>query len=67
MENQESRKIGWTFLEFFYNFLQISKVLLKKKREKLKQCSAEFNPGGPTMGESVPALAILHKEPCLSG
>jgi hypothetical protein len=26
MENKESRKIGLTFLPFFYNFLQISKV-----------------------------------------
>jgi hypothetical protein len=48
MENQESRKIGWTFLGFFYNFLQISKVLLKKKREKLKQCWADSSPGGPS-------------------
>jgi hypothetical protein len=63
MENQESRKIGWTFLEFFYNFLQISKVLMKKKREKLKQCWAEFNPGGPTMGESAPARQFCIKSP----
>jgi hypothetical protein len=26
MENKESRKIGLTFLGFFYNFLQISKA-----------------------------------------
>jgi hypothetical protein len=33
MENKEARKIGLTFLSFLYNFLQISKVLQKKKRE----------------------------------
>jgi hypothetical protein len=37
MENKEPRKIGLTFLPFFYNFLQISQVLQKKKRKKLKQ------------------------------
>jgi hypothetical protein len=37
MENKKSRKIGLTFLPFFYNFLQISNVSLKKKKkEKLK-------------------------------
>jgi hypothetical protein len=46
-----------TFLGFFYNFLQISKVSLKKKREKLKQCWAEFNPGGPSPGKIVRARA----------
>jgi hypothetical protein len=37
MENKKSRKIGLTILGFFYNFLWISKVLLKKKRKKFKQ------------------------------
>jgi hypothetical protein len=36
MENKESRKIGLTFLGFFYHFLPISKVGQKKKREKMK-------------------------------
>jgi hypothetical protein len=36
MENKESRKIGLTFLGFFYHFLSISKVGQKKKREKMK-------------------------------
>jgi hypothetical protein len=53
MENKESRKIGWTFLGFFYNFLQISKVILKKKREKLKQCWDDSCPGGPSQVESA--------------
>jgi hypothetical protein len=48
MENLESRKIGLTFLPFFCNFLQISKVGKKKKREKMKQCWAKSGPGGPT-------------------
>jgi hypothetical protein len=47
MENKEPRKIGLAFLPFFYNFLQISKVLQKKKREKLKQYWAESSPNGP--------------------
>jgi hypothetical protein len=33
-ENKESRKIGFTILGFFYNFQQISKALLKKKKIK---------------------------------
>jgi hypothetical protein len=36
MENKKSRKIGFTILGFFYNFLWISKVLLKKKRKKIE-------------------------------
>ena len=48
MENKEPRKIGLTFLRFFYNFLQISQVLQKKKRKKLKQFWAKSSPGGPT-------------------
>jgi hypothetical protein len=36
MENKKSMKIGLTFLGFFYNFLWISKVLLKNKKEKLQ-------------------------------
>ena len=39
-----------TFLGFFYNFLQISKVSLKKKREKLKQCWAYLSRSGPNPG-----------------
>jgi hypothetical protein len=37
MKNKEPMKIGLTFLGFFYNFLHISKVGQKKKREKKKQ------------------------------
>jgi hypothetical protein len=33
MENRKSRKIGLTILSFFYNFLQIPKALLKKKKK----------------------------------
>jgi hypothetical protein len=36
MENKKSRKISFTILGFFYNFLWISKVPLKKKKEKTK-------------------------------
>jgi hypothetical protein len=34
MKNKKSMKISFTILPFFYNFLHISKVLLKKKKEK---------------------------------
>jgi hypothetical protein len=51
MENKESRKIGLTFLSFFYNFLQISKVLLKKKRENPEQHWAGSSPDGPSPGK----------------
>jgi hypothetical protein len=34
MENNKPRKISFTFLAFFYIFLHISKVFLKKKRKK---------------------------------
>ena len=46
-ENKKSRKIGLTFLSFFYNFLQFPKASLKKKKEKTKQYWAGFSPGGP--------------------
>jgi hypothetical protein len=36
MENKKSRKIGLTILGVFYNFLWISKVLLKKKKKKIE-------------------------------
>jgi hypothetical protein len=36
MGNKKSRKIGLTILGFFYNFLWISKFLLKKKKKKKK-------------------------------
>jgi hypothetical protein len=38
MKNREPRKISLTFLGFFYHFLQLFKVLVKKKKEKLEQC-----------------------------
>jgi hypothetical protein len=47
MENKKSRKIGFTILGFFYNFLHISKAGQKKKRRKSEQCWAEIKPGGP--------------------
>jgi hypothetical protein len=34
MENKESRKVGLTFLGFFYNFLKLLESCSKKKREK---------------------------------
>ena len=57
MENKKSRKISFTILPFFYNFIHISKVLLKKKREKVEQCWAGFSPAAQSRGKSVPAPA----------
>jgi hypothetical protein len=34
MKNKESRKISLTFLGFFYHFLQLFKVLLKRKKKR---------------------------------
>jgi hypothetical protein len=47
MENNKFRKIGFTSLGFFYNFLHISKAGQKKKSEKIEQCSAAFSLDGP--------------------
>ena len=70
-ENKKPRKIGFTILGFFYNFLWISNVLLKKKKEKTQQYWAQTGPSGPTLRRSVPAhapaLAILHSGPRGSG
>ena len=67
MENKKSRKIGFTILGIFCNFLHISKVLLKKKRENSKQYWAEIKPGGPgprgIARAPAPALASLQKGP----
>jgi hypothetical protein len=68
MENKESRKIGWTFLGFFYSFLQISKVSPKKKMKKFEQRWARSSPYGPACtGKRVPgpapAGAGLHRGP----
>jgi hypothetical protein len=46
MENRKSRKIGLTILLFFYNFLQIPKALLKKKKDSL-------NSDGPFLAQVV--------------
>jgi hypothetical protein len=44
----ESRKISLTFLGFYYTFLRISKVLLKRKKERLQQYWANSSLDGPT-------------------
>ena len=46
-ENKESRKISFTILPFFYSFLHISKVLLKKKKENTQQYWADSGPNQP--------------------
>jgi hypothetical protein len=71
MENKESRKFGLAFLPFFCNFLHISKVGQKKKREKKKQCWAESGSGGPSPRGNAravaPALTALRKGPQFIG
>jgi hypothetical protein len=66
-ENKKPRKIGFTILPFFYIFLHISKVLLKKKKENTQQYWAESSPAGPDPGRSAPArahaLAALRRHP----
>ena len=71
MENRKSRKIGLKILGFFYNFLQISKVGQKKKKENVDQYWAQFDFSGPGSGENVrapaPAVGILQKRPRVFG
>jgi hypothetical protein len=47
MENNKPRKISFTILSFFYIFLQISKVLLKKKKEKVETVMGWIQPRRP--------------------
>jgi len=46
-ENKKPRKISFTILPFFYSFLHISKVLLKKKKENTQQYWADSGPNQP--------------------
>jgi hypothetical protein len=47
MKNKEPSKISLTFLVFFYHFLQLFKVLLKKKKEKTGTVLGRFQPRRP--------------------
>ena len=65
-ENNKPRKIGFTNLGFFYHFLEFFKVLLKKKKEKQKQCWADSSPGDSTpegKRARARALAVFRKSP----
>jgi hypothetical protein len=54
MENNKPRKIGLTILWFFYSFLQFSKALLEKEKEKDRNSSGpNSGPGGPTPGRTA--------------
>ena len=57
MENNKPRKISFTILAFFYIFLHISKVFLKKKRKRVKQNWAGFSPAAQVQRESARAPA----------
>jgi hypothetical protein len=48
MENKKPRKIGLIFLGFSYNFLHISKALLKKKKEKVSTVMGWIQPRRPS-------------------
>ena len=65
MENNKPRKISFTILAFFYIFLPISKVFLKKKRKRVKQNWAGFSPAAQVQGGKAPAraraLVVLHE------
>jgi hypothetical protein len=66
MENNNSRKIGFTILAFFYIFLHIFESLLKKKKKKIKGNWAGFSPAAQDQGGKRPrarSLAALQKGP----
>jgi hypothetical protein len=67
MKNKKSSKIGLTFLGFFYNFLRISKVLLKRKKKRFQQYWADSSPDGPATqgkrGAPAPAMETSQKGP----
>jgi hypothetical protein len=75
MENNKPRKIGLTILWFFYSFLQFSKALLEKEKEKDRNSSGpNSGPGGPTPGRTArsrprarPLPGNFAKGPCVSG
>jgi hypothetical protein len=54
MENNKPRKISFTILAFFYIFLHISKVFLKKKKKRIKQNWAGFSPAAQSREERRP-------------
>ena len=57
MENNKPRKISFTILAFFYIFLHISKVFLKKKKKRDKQDWADSGPDGPSQRGKRPRAA----------
>jgi hypothetical protein len=70
MENNKPRKISFTILAFFYIFLHISKVFLKKKKKRGKQNWADSGPDGPSpegkRARALHALATLRRGPRVS-
>jgi hypothetical protein len=46
MKNNKPRKISFTILAFFYIFLHISKVFLKKKKKRI-------NRAGPVLAQTA--------------
>jgi hypothetical protein len=57
MENNKPRKISFTILAFFYIFLHISKVFLKKKKGK------ELNRTGPDSAQAAQIRAKSRARP----
>jgi hypothetical protein len=69
MENKKSKKISFTILPFFYNFLHIFKVLLEKEKGKGLNSVGLVSAQRPSPeGKGAPArararVAILQKGP----
>jgi hypothetical protein len=57
-ENNKPKKISFIILGIFYHFLEFFKALLKKKKEKQKQCWADSSPAGPDPDRNALARAL---------
>jgi hypothetical protein len=65
MENNKPRKISFTILSFFYNFLHIFEALLKKKKEKNSNSDGSYlaqRPSSREKGARAPARWRLCKK-----
>jgi hypothetical protein len=68
-ENKESRKIGFTILGFFYDFLEFHELWQKKKKKRDAQSWADSGPNRPNYSRIVrapaPAVGTFQKDPVL--
>ena len=63
MENKKSRKIGFTILGFFYNFLEFIWLWKKKKKKNLQQYWTHSSPDVPTT-QGIGARPRPRWKPC---